>query len=267
VVYYEYDAWGNHTISGSNKTLGNLNPIRYRGYYYDTEFGLYYLQSRYYDPEIGRFISSDDVSYLEPESIFGLNLYAYCNNNPVMFTDPSGRFIFTTAMLIGLIIGASVGAVAGGYIAGEKASEAGATGWELFGWTLLGVVGGGIVGGAIGTLAGWAAPAIGGMLSAPLAVAGGGTAYSSVAAVAGVGLIATNVMFARIGKSGGYVIEHHYPNDHDPLHVHISGDDGFTKVDLNGKPIQGNRPMTPGERKAFNRLYQKILKYLSPWIS
>jgi len=152
---------------------------------------LYYLQSRYYDPEVGRFISSDDVSYLEPESIFGLNLYAYCNNNPVMYTDPSGRFIFTTAMLIGLIIGASVGAVAGGYIAGEKASEAGATGWELFGWTLLGVVGG-----AIGTLAGWAAPAIGGMFSSSLALAGGGTAYSG-AAIASVGILGVSVFMSQ----------------------------------------------------------------------
>ena len=74
------------------------------------------------------------------------------------------------------------------------------------------------------------------------------------------------VWFARIGNSGGYRIDHHYPNDHDPLHVHISGDDGFTKVDLNGNPIQGNRSMTPGERKAFNRLYKQIIKALLPWM-
>ena len=74
---YEYDAWGNHTVTkmGTN-TIGDINPIRYRGYYYDTETGLYYLQSRYYDPETGRFISQDDTAYLAPESLTGLNLYA-----------------------------------------------------------------------------------------------------------------------------------------------------------------------------------------------
>ena len=81
---YEYDAWGNHTVTkmGTN-AIGDINPIRYRGYYYDKETGLYYLQSRYYDPETGRFISQDDTAYLAPESLTGLNLYAYCNNNPV----------------------------------------------------------------------------------------------------------------------------------------------------------------------------------------
>ena len=81
---YDYDAWGNHTVTkmGTN-TIGDHNPIRYRGYYYDAETGLYYLQSRYYDPETGRFLSQDDTAYLAPESLTGLNLYAYCNNNPV----------------------------------------------------------------------------------------------------------------------------------------------------------------------------------------
>ncbi len=94
---YVYDAWGNHKVlnpDGTQNTsstfIGNVNPIRYRGYYYDADFGLYYLQTRYYDPETGRFISQDDYSYLAPETINGLNLYAYCNNNPVMNVDPTG---------------------------------------------------------------------------------------------------------------------------------------------------------------------------------
>ena len=76
--------------STTNITLANLNPFRYRGYYFDTETNLYFLQTRYYDPEIGRFITIDDISYLDPETINGLNLYAYCGNNPVMGIDPSG---------------------------------------------------------------------------------------------------------------------------------------------------------------------------------
>ena len=96
---YVYDAWGNHKafyadgteIASDINTIGNINPIRYRGYYWDSEFGLYYLQSRYYDPAVGRFISPDDVSYLDPESVVGLNLYAYCGNNPVMNVDPNEK--------------------------------------------------------------------------------------------------------------------------------------------------------------------------------
>ncbi len=98
VVEYKYDAWGNHAVLDANGAdindlshIGNLNPFRYRGYYYDEETGLYYLKSRYYDPEVGRFITIDDISYLDPETINGLNLYAYCGNNPVMRVDENGN--------------------------------------------------------------------------------------------------------------------------------------------------------------------------------
>ena len=86
MVQYEYDAWGNHTVSGSNTELGNLNPFRYRGYFYDTDTGFYYLQTRYYDPEVGRFISPDSVEYATPETVDGLNLYVYGGNNPIKVT-------------------------------------------------------------------------------------------------------------------------------------------------------------------------------------
>ncbi len=90
VVEYTYDAWGNH-VSKGNAQIAAINPYRYRGYYYDTETGLYFLKTRYYDPAVGRFISMDDVAYIDPETIGGLNLFAYCNNNPVMNFDPSGH--------------------------------------------------------------------------------------------------------------------------------------------------------------------------------
>ena len=78
VVKYKYDAWGKCVVDSSttNTELANLNPFRYRSYYYDTETNLYFLKTRYYDPEIGRFMTIDDISYLDPDSINGLNLYA-----------------------------------------------------------------------------------------------------------------------------------------------------------------------------------------------
>ena len=101
VARYVYDAWGNQRVLNPNGTentspsfIGNINPIRYRSYYYDTDLKLYWLTSRYYDPETGRFISPDDWSYLDYKKINGLNLYAYSKNNPVMYYDPSGHFPF-----------------------------------------------------------------------------------------------------------------------------------------------------------------------------
>ena len=93
---YVYDAWGNHKVLNANGTeitdesfIGNVNPIRYRGYYYDEETGLYYLQSRYYDPEVGRFINADDVAYIRPDVLNGSNLNIYCGNNPIMLKQKS----------------------------------------------------------------------------------------------------------------------------------------------------------------------------------
>ena len=144
MVEYKYDAWGNHAVLDANGAdindashIGSINPFRYRGYYYDTETGLYYLKSRYYDPEVGRFITIDDTSYLDPETINGLNLYAYCGNNPVMGYDPEGTWDwgrFWSGLLIGLVTIAAValtvvtfgtGSVAGGIIIGATIGAAG----------------------------------------------------------------------------------------------------------------------------------------------
>ena len=90
VVEYTYDAWGNVlSITGLYAdTLGQTNPIRYRGYYQDFETGFYYLQSRYYDPAIRRFINADSVLH---NSFLGYNQYAYCYNNPIAYVDTNGN--------------------------------------------------------------------------------------------------------------------------------------------------------------------------------
>ena len=197
MVRYIYDAWGNHAVVDANGNdiedmshIGNVNPFRYRGYYYDVETGFYYLKSRYYDPETGRFISQDSIDYADPESINGLNLYAYCGNNPVMNVDPTGTF-FLACLIVGLIVGAIAGAVIGGV----QAAEAGYTGWDLVGAIFMGAVIGGAFGAMAGALVGLGGAMIGSGLSAIsgagglLALAGGGTAAAAAAAgVASVGL-------------------------------------------------------------------------------
>ena len=92
IVEYKYDAYGKveKTII-ENNNVSKYNPFIYKGYYYDEETELYYCNTRYYSPEIGRWISIDDVDYLDPESVSGLNLYCYCMNDPVNYCDPSGN--------------------------------------------------------------------------------------------------------------------------------------------------------------------------------
>ena len=112
VAEYRYDAWGN--VVYSNGSMAAVNPIRYRGYYYDTETGFYYLQSRYYDPTIGRFINADTFASTGQEFL-GYNMFAYCLNNPVNKCDQTGK----SAIAIGLFIGVSalIGGIAGAYTA------------------------------------------------------------------------------------------------------------------------------------------------------
>ena len=84
VAEYAYDAWGNCTVTNlTSSKIGSFNPFRYRGYYWDEDLQLYYLMSRYYDPQTGRFISPARVSDLNPQAINGLNLYSYAGNNPI----------------------------------------------------------------------------------------------------------------------------------------------------------------------------------------
>ena len=108
VVNYTYDSWGKVlSITGSRKdTIGQLNPFRYRGYYYDKETGMYYLKNRYYDPELRRFISSDAVTTLaaSTETLHNRNLYTYCNQNPLTRSDSNGNLWTAVAGAVGAAI-------------------------------------------------------------------------------------------------------------------------------------------------------------------
>ncbi len=101
VVKYKYDAYGNRIsiTDTSGCDLGNINPFRYKGYYYDDDVEMYYCKSRFYVPLCHRWLNSDSINYLEPKNITSLNLFTYCNNNPVMYVDPTGRFT-----ILGLLI-------------------------------------------------------------------------------------------------------------------------------------------------------------------
>ena len=163
IAKYDYDSWGNFKISyldngifvditeenSYNYSIASLyvalkNPFRYRGYYYDNETKLYYLNSRYYDPELGRFINIDDINVLtqSKDLLNGLNLYAYCSNNPVMLKDETGKAWWEWLIGIFVIAAAAVLTVvtAGGFAAAGAA--------------FMGALGiGGSVGGAAGFFA------------------------------------------------------------------------------------------------------------------
>ena len=117
VASYTYDPWGK--IISSSGTLADINPLRYRGYYYDSETGFYYLQSRYYDPEIGRFINADSYASTDATGLLSTNMFAYCENDPVNGSDPNGEWIH-------IAIGSAMGAVTSiitGYASAKQAGK------------------------------------------------------------------------------------------------------------------------------------------------
>ena len=143
---YTYDAWGN-VLATTGNTVTNANPFRYRGYYYDTETSMYYLNSRYYDPQICRFISPDNPANLLTESStsFGANLYQYAYNNPVMYTDANGEGLFTALLISALVFGlVNTGAQLVGDVINCAITGQWNSGWEEY----LGAFMGGVAGGA-----------------------------------------------------------------------------------------------------------------------
>ena len=171
VANYSYNAWGK--LLSSSGTMASVNPIRYRGYYFDAETGLYYVSSRYYDPEICRWINAD--SLLNPDSVLGNNLFAYCLNNPVNLAD-------TTGELPVFLVTAAVGAVAGAIIGGVNAAKNGRNVWAGIG---IGAAAGGLAGAGLGAAAG--------------VMLAGSVLASNAAVVSNAGLLATTVSTGGAG--------------------------------------------------------------------
>ena len=104
LVSYTYDAWGNISYTfygGGAHTAVQHNPFRYRGYYYDDELDFYYLNSRYYDPNTGRFLNADEYINANGD-LLGFNMFVYCSNNPIMYVDPTGYWFDTYLDIVSL---------------------------------------------------------------------------------------------------------------------------------------------------------------------
>ena len=221
VARYLYDAWGTCVVVNNGGTeisdanhIGNLKPFRYRGYYYDVETKLYYLKTRYYDPEVGRFMTIDGIEYLDPETINGLNLYAYCGNNPVMNVDPEGTWSWKkfwkifAVVAVGIVAVAAVAAITAlsggsltpiitGALIGAVVSGGISAGVQ---WATTGTVNGGqvlvdaVVGGVLGAFGGSAIGQVG------MAIAGGLT--SAAGSVAGDWMSGDKINYAKAAFSG-----------------------------------------------------------------
>ena len=225
VAKYAYDAYGVCKVMNPDGTentdddfIGNVNPIRYRGYYYDVGTGFYYLQTRYYDPQIGRFINMDGLEYLDPETVGGLNLYAYCNCNPVMYVDPTGTI--ATLTLISIIV-VALFAIAGTAIGvtkvcndikQESADDKNLTEEELKQkrteriWR---IIGGGIVGLFAGAATGGFIVALGGILIKVglIKVTAAYVAQKLTMRAIAIGLLAVDAFAAVIGPLVGITME------------------------------------------------------------
>ena len=240
VAKYSYTAWGLATVydgSGNLDTtttsIGYLNRIRYRSYYYDHESGLYYLQSRYYDPGTGRFISADSPEICIASQAYqtnGLNLYVYCLNNPVMYTDPAGcspvwwnplswfdnvpiygKILIGTVAFIGAValtvatggalapmfITMGVGVASGALIGGFSAVIGSGVDWSQFGRGALNGFADGVLWGGIFALAGASIGAIKYALKGPQGALQGTTKMT---------LIAKGQKFDRFGSVYGKFI-------------------------------------------------------------
>ena len=231
VVAYTYDAWGNPlTTTGSMAdTLGKLNPFRYRGYVYDTETGLYYLGSRYYNPTWGRFVNADNQIAGIGSNPGGYNVFAYCANNPTNMSDPAGNWPkWATKLATAIAIVAAVAVVAAITVATAGAGTAiaavavGAAKGSAIGLAIgaaTGAAGGAIKhrittgswkgsGGAI--LNGMANGALSGAVSG--AITGGiagGLSYNSGAASTGKGFDSYRQLKKEIGSPGAGNEWHH----------------------------------------------------------
>jgi len=251
-AHYYYDAWGK--ILASTGELAELNPLRYRGYVYDQETGFYYLQSRYYDPTVGRFINADDISNLGAEpTLLTLNQFAYCANNPVNRYDLDGNASLPNwakvAIGVGIIAaaaaitvatggaaagtllaavncaahGAMVGAMTQGAIGAVTGAVSGAVAHRLKTGSWSGAEQAAINGAATGFMTGTITGAITGAVTSPYCFVAGTTVLTAAGAVAIEQIQAGDQVWAwdeETGTVGIKKVVETYVNETDEL-VHV----------------------------------------------
>jgi RHS repeat-associated protein len=230
---YAYDVWGNPTYTSEQVE----NPYRYAGYRWDAETGLYFLNARYYDPSLGRFSTQDTVP-TQPT-------YAYSLNNPVVFADPTGNIaeiaLLPLAGPIGWVIGAVI--VVGG-----------AAGCAVYSPCRESV--------ADAVTDFWSTPS-------------GGTGCIDIACssplVWNVRGIDSDLPPRNVAKGDTGKVEHYYPNDHEPAHMHVKDKEGnVTRIGPNGKPLKGDPELTAGQRKVVQdnlRAIRKAGKQIGKWLA
>ena len=156
---YAYDAWGTCYTTLDTNGVGSLNPFRYRGYYFVSRIGLYYLTTRFYDYTTGRFLNADVPSICFDDGLTlpeGCNLYSYCRNNPISYVDPTGH-VAISLLLIGFFVGAAVG------FGGSVVSQGITNGWDNINWWQAGFDA--LIGGISGLIGGSGVGVAGSMIS------------------------------------------------------------------------------------------------------
>ena len=256
VASYCYDAWGNCTVLTNVNGIGTLNPFRYRGYYLDTETNLYYLQSRYYDAYTGRFINADGQLN---GGLLGYNLFAYCENNPVMYVDPTGE-----SVLIALLIGAAIGAVS--LFAITMCVDYMDDG-EIFNGSVSAVdyVCNTAAGALLGVAAGLFLPEIGALLAGGTGAAsflvGGEVAVVVAAETISVGsiVLVAGLMFAKQAKRSGKENASNKPSwvNNDMVDLEKSANQNATDI-MNNKYGRGN--WKPDTNTEFSRIKKWITR-------
>ena len=243
IANYEYDPWGKilsiknaagQDISNYPDNSANVNPLRYRGYYYDNESGFYYLQSRYYDPSIGRFINADTYTSTG-QDFLGYNMFTYCNNNPIIGADPNGEWL---NVLIGAVVGAVVNVVTA--IVDEKPLD------EVIVSAACGAAGGALsamgMGGLGGAISSFADSAYGNAKDIINGKKTLGEAFVDTTVSTGIGFL-----FGASGSSSS---------------ASIAKGENMTKLGINAAKTLCNDSVRPMMKKAARKTLRKVGKYV-----
>ena len=204
IVEYKYDAFGNftkelYTEVENAGTIEQQNHFYYKGYCLDKETGLYYCNSRYYDPSIGRWISPDDIGYLDYAVIGGSNLYVYCVNNPVMYVDPNGCSPLEWYHWLAIGVGAALVIASGGILIAAALGHISTA--TLVGAVTIGAAKGALVGAGVGIVGG----AIGGGIYSGVTDADFWTSVGQGSALGfGIGAVIGAVAGGSAGANGFY---------------------------------------------------------------